>query len=92
MFRVIYVAVPDPPKVTEGEEWFAAPSNPFDETIAEGDLTFGLPPAPFAINANALVHFESVAVDVSELFKALASGELMGTRTIFRKVAIFLNS
>ena len=78
MFRVIYVAVPDPPKVTEGEEWFAAPSNPFDETIAEGDLTFGLPPVPFAFNANALVCFESVVVDVSKLFKELARGVIDG--------------
>ena len=73
VFQVIYVAVPDPPKVREDEEWFAAPSNLFDEAIAEDDLTFGLLLAPFAIDANALVCFQSVVVDVSELFKALAT-------------------
>ena len=78
VFRVIYVAVPDPPEVTEDEEWFAVPFNLFDEPIAEGDLTFGLPSAKFAIDAMAPVRFESVVVDVSELFKAVARGVIDG--------------
>ena len=80
MFRVIYVAVPAPPEVTEDKEWFAVPSNLFDEAIAEGDLPFGLPPAPFAIDAHALVCFESVLVDVSEIFKALPKGAIDGDK------------
>ena len=93
----INVEVPAPPEVGgdyEGSpdwgQWFAAPSDLFDESeaIAEGPwLGARLPPAPFAIDANASVRYRFVSVDANELFKALTKGgndgdeESAGTET-----------
>ena len=73
VFKEIVVTVPAPPEVAESEDWFAAPSDLFEEAITERNPS-GLPPAPFAVDADALVRFHSVVVDVSWLFKALSRG------------------